>query len=61
LLRDARVPVLWRPMHEANGRWFGGGAQGPEPFKRMWRMMFERFTNNIASPIFFGVLRRRSH
>jgi mannan endo-1,4-beta-mannosidase len=44
LLRDAQVPVLWRPLHEANGRWFWWGAQGPEPFKRMWRLMFERFT-----------------
>ena len=44
LLRDAQVPVLWRPLHEANGRWFWWGAQGPEPFKQMWRLMFERFT-----------------
>jgi len=44
LLRDAQVPVLWRPLHEANGRWFWWGAQGPEPFKKMWRLMFERFT-----------------
>ena len=42
LLRDARVPVLWRPLHEANGRWFWWGADGPEPFKKLWRMMFER-------------------
>jgi len=25
LLRDARVPVLWRPLHEVNGRWFWWG------------------------------------
>ncbi len=42
LLRDAKVPVLWRPLHEANGRWFWWGADGPEPFKKLWRMMFER-------------------
>jgi hypothetical protein len=44
ILRDAHVPVLWRPLHEANGRWFWWGAGGPEPFKKMWRMMFENFT-----------------
>lgn len=44
VLRDARVPVLWRPLHEANGRWFWWGAQGPEPFKKLWRLMFEDFT-----------------
>jgi len=44
LLRDAHVPVLWRPMHEVNGRWFWWGAQGPEPYKKLWRLMFEDFT-----------------
>ena len=27
LLRDAQVPVLWRPLHEANGRWSGGARK----------------------------------
>jgi mannan endo-1,4-beta-mannosidase len=44
VLRDAHVPVLWRPLHEANGRWFWWGAGGPEPMKKLWRMMFENFT-----------------
>jgi mannan endo-1,4-beta-mannosidase len=42
--RRARVPVLWRPLHEASGRWFWWGAKGPEPFKRLWRLMHQRFT-----------------
>jgi mannan endo-1,4-beta-mannosidase len=44
LLRDAHVPVVWRPMHEVNGRWFWWGAQGPEPYKKLWWLMFENFT-----------------
>ncbi|HEY4417390.1 MAG TPA: glycosyl hydrolase [Verrucomicrobiae bacterium] len=44
ILRDAHIPVLWRPLHEPNGRWFWWGAGGPEPFKKLWRMMFENFT-----------------
>ncbi len=44
ILRDAHVPVLWRPLHEANGRWFWWGAGGPEPFRALWRTMFEVFT-----------------
>ncbi len=44
LLRDAHVPVLWRPLHEANGRWFWWGAQGAEPCAKLWRLMFERLT-----------------
>jgi mannan endo-1,4-beta-mannosidase len=44
ILRAAHIPVLWRPLHEANGRWFWWGAGGPEPFKKLWRMEFENFT-----------------
>lgn len=44
VLQKAHMPVLWRPLHEANGRWFWWGAGGPEPFKKLWRMMFENFT-----------------
>lgn len=44
ILRDARVPVLWRPLHEAEGRWFWWGAQGPEATRRLYHLMFDRFT-----------------
>lgn len=42
---DAGVPVLWRPLHEAEGGWFWWGAKGPEPFKKLWRIMYDRLTN----------------
>ncbi len=42
---DAGVPVLWRPLHEAEGGWFWWGARGPEPFKQLWRLMHDRLTN----------------
>lgn len=45
-LRDARVPVLWRPYHEMNGAWFWwGGRPGPEDFTRLYRMLFDRLVN----------------
>ena len=44
LLRDTQVPVLWRPLHEAAGGWFWWGAHGPETTKRLYRLMFDRFT-----------------
>ncbi len=44
LLRDARVPVLWRPLHEAEGGWFWWGAKGPDATKQLYRLMFDRFT-----------------
>ena len=44
-LRDAGVPVLWRPLHEASGGWFWWGASGPEPYKQLWKLMFDKFTH----------------
>lgn len=44
-MQDAGVPVLWRPLHEASGGWFWWGAKGPEPYKKLWIMMYDRFTN----------------
>jgi hypothetical protein len=45
VLRDAHVPVLWRPYHELNGSWFWWGKQGPERFKRLWIAMFDYFVH----------------
>jgi mannan endo-1,4-beta-mannosidase len=38
------IPVLWRPLHEASGGWFWWGAQGPGPFKALWRLLYNRLT-----------------
>ncbi|KAF4410111.1 glycosyl hydrolase [Streptomyces lycii] len=45
-LQDAGVPVLWRPLHEAEGGWFWWGAKGPEPAKELWRIMYDRMVNH---------------
>lgn len=42
-LRDANVPVLWRPMHEFDGEWFWYGKGGGDRFIRLWRTMFDYF------------------
>lgn len=44
ILRDADIPVLWRPLHEASGGWFWWGASGSEPYIELWRLMYERMT-----------------
>jgi mannan endo-1,4-beta-mannosidase len=44
--QDARVPVLWRPLHEAQGGWFWWGAQGPDAFRALWRLTYDRLTNH---------------
>jgi hypothetical protein len=42
-LRDAGVPILWRPFHELNGGWFWWGMQGPELFRQLWITMYDYF------------------
>ena len=44
-LDTAGVPVLWRPLHEAAGGWFWWGAHGPEPYLKLWNLLFDRLTN----------------
>jgi mannan endo-1,4-beta-mannosidase len=41
-LQDADVPVLFRPLHEAEGGWFWWGAQGAAPAKQLWALLRER-------------------
>lgn len=47
-LRDAGVPVLWRPFHEFDGGWFWWGKGGSENFIKLWQMMHERYTNKFG-------------
>jgi mannan endo-1,4-beta-mannosidase len=44
-LQAAKIPVLFRPLHEAWGGWFWWGAKGPEPCKVLWKLLFERLVN----------------
>lgn len=44
-LQDADVPVLFRPLHEAEGGWFWWGAEGPENCVKLYRLLYEKFTN----------------
>jgi mannan endo-1,4-beta-mannosidase len=43
-LAEENIPVLWRPLHAADGGWFWWGARGSEAFKELWRLMFARLT-----------------
>jgi len=44
ILQDHDIPILWRPLHEAAGRWFWWGASGIDPYIQLWRLMYERLT-----------------
>lgn len=44
-LQEAGVPVLWRPLHEFDGKWFWWGQGTPEQFVELWKIMYDRYTN----------------
>ncbi len=45
-LKEAGVPVIWRPFHEFDGGWFWWGKGGAENFKKLWQIMYDRYTNH---------------
>ena len=50
-LEAENIPVLWRPLHEANGNWFWWGNRGNdggrsiEAYKKLWYIIFDRMEN----------------
>jgi len=45
-LREAHIPVLWRPYHEMNGDWFWwGGRRGERGTIVLYRQLFDRLVN----------------
>lgn len=47
-LEDANVPVLFRPLHEAEGGWFWWGAEGPKYCVELYRLLYDKFTNEYG-------------
>jgi mannan endo-1,4-beta-mannosidase len=43
-LQTNGVVVLWRPFHEMNGDWFWWNGKDPATFIKLWRQMFDYFT-----------------
>ena len=47
ILRDKKIPVLWRPYHEMNGKWFWwGDKKGEKGYQALWRNMYDYFVNH---------------
>ena len=44
-LKEQNIPVLWRPFHELDGGWFWWGKGGAENFKKLWIIMYDRYTD----------------
>jgi len=43
--QTAKVPILWRPLHEAAGGWFWWGAKDGASCKKLWQIMYDRMVN----------------
>lgn len=43
-LNQRKIPVLWRPLHEAGGMWFWWGLDA-NACNELWRVMYDRLTN----------------
>jgi mannan endo-1,4-beta-mannosidase len=44
-LQKEGVAVLWRPLHEASGKWFWWGTDGAKPCVALYKLMFDTFVN----------------
>lgn len=56
ILQDAKVPVLFRPFHEAEGNnntdgkgaWFWWGTGGSEVYKELWKLLYKTLTEEYG-------------
>ena len=53
LLKDANIPVLFRPFHEAGGdftwgHWFWWGNSGIQTTKDLWKWLYNKLTNDYG-------------
>ena len=53
-LQDANVPVIFRPLHEAeggggeDGSWFWWGKSGAEVYKKLWKQLYTTLTEEYG-------------
>ncbi len=56
ILQDAKVPVLLRPFHEAEGNnntdgsgaWFWWGSAGSDVYKQLWKLLYTTLTEKYG-------------
>ena len=44
-LQKEGVALIWRPLHEASGKWFWWGTDGAKPCIALYKLMFDIFIN----------------
>ncbi len=54
-LQDAGVPLIFRPLHEADGNysnggtsWFWWGKEGPEVYNQLWKFLYTELTEKYG-------------
>lgn len=56
-MQDAGAPVIFRPLHEAQGNygrygdgtaWFWWGDRGPEVYKKLWKLLYTELTETYG-------------
>jgi len=45
-LQNEGIALLWRPVHEAEGKWFWWGAKTGDACTKLYRMMYNRMVNH---------------
>ncbi|HEX2926261.1 MAG TPA: glycosyl hydrolase [Ruminiclostridium sp.] len=56
ILQDAKVPIILRPFHEAEGNnnidgsgaWFWWGSSGSEVYKQLWKLLYTTLTEKYG-------------
>lgn len=43
-LRDAGIPVLWRPLHQAGNNMYWWDSEGRDVYLWLWNLLYERMT-----------------
>ena len=43
--KDAHIPVLWRPFHESDGKWFWWGRKGPKVACELYKLVYQLFVD----------------
>jgi hypothetical protein len=48
-MSDAGVPVLFRPLHEANDNYMWWAKKGADNYKKLWKLMYDRINAKGAN------------
>mgnify|MGYP000130073711 CR=1 FL=1 len=46
--QERNIPILWRPLHEANGNWFWWSRKGEGAYKQLYHLLYDELTNHYG-------------